>query len=80
MSMEGAAWTSLYHAMHATDERRPFSIATLRRIAAFARPHRRHLVLFLLLSVAGALLAVRHRCWPAGWSTRSSAVRRRRPC
>ena len=58
MSMEGAAWTSLYHAMHATDERRPFSIATLRRIAAFARPHRRRLVLFLLLSVAGALLAV----------------------
>jgi len=58
MSMEGAAWTSLYHAMHATDERRPFSIATLRCIAAFARPHRRHLALFLLLSVAGALLAV----------------------
>src|SRR4029078_4250938 len=32
--------------------------ATLRPIEAFARPPRRHLVLFLLLSVAGALLAV----------------------
>jgi ATP-binding cassette, subfamily B, bacterial len=58
MSMEGAAWTSLYHAMHATEERRPFSMATLRRIASFARPHRRPLALFLVLSVVGALLAV----------------------
>jgi len=53
-----AAWNSLYHAMNAHDDRRPFAMATLRRIASFARPHRRHLVLFLLLSVAGALLAV----------------------
>jgi ABC-type multidrug transport system fused ATPase/permease subunit len=56
--MEGAAWTSLYHAMHATEERRPFSVATLRRIASFAGPHRRQLALFLVLSVVGALLAV----------------------
>jgi ATP-binding cassette subfamily B protein len=58
MSMEVAAWTSLHHAMNAQDQRRPFSLATLRRIASFARPHRRHLVLFLVLSVVGALLAV----------------------
>jgi ATP-binding cassette, subfamily B, bacterial len=58
MSMEMAAWNSLYHAMTAHDERRPFSRATLRRIASFARPHRRLLVWFLLLSVIGALLAV----------------------
>jgi len=58
MSMEMAAWTSLYHAMTAHDERRPFSKATLRRIMSFAQPHRRLLVLFLVLSVVGALLAV----------------------
>ncbi|WP_035854322.1 ABC transporter ATP-binding protein [Cryptosporangium arvum] len=58
MSMEMTAWNSLYHAMHASEERRPFSRATLRRIGGFARPHRRELMLFIGLSVAGALLAV----------------------
>ncbi|GAA0232300.1 ABC transporter ATP-binding protein [Cryptosporangium japonicum] len=58
MSMEMTAWNSLYHAMHASEERRPFSRATLRRIGGFARPHRRELLLFIGLSVAGALLAV----------------------
>ncbi|MEU4390106.1 ABC transporter ATP-binding protein [Kribbella sp. NPDC023855] len=52
------AWTSMYHAMHRQDEKRPFSKETLLRILAFARPHRRHLIFFLLLSVAGAILAV----------------------
>ncbi len=52
------AWTSMYHAMHRQDEKRPFSKETLRRILAFARPHRRHLIFFLVLSVAGAVLAV----------------------
>ncbi|MFC7387582.1 ABC transporter ATP-binding protein [Sphaerisporangium rhizosphaerae] len=51
------AWHSLYSAMHAKD-RRPFSRATLRRIASFARPRRRMLGFFLLLSVASAVLAV----------------------
>jgi ABC-type multidrug transport system fused ATPase/permease subunit len=37
---------------------RPFSRATLRRIGGFARPHRRKLVLFLLLSIVTAALAV----------------------
>jgi ATP-binding cassette, subfamily B, bacterial len=58
MSMEMQAWTSLYHAMHAREEQRPFSRATLRRIGAFARPHQRQLAVFLLLSIAGAVLAV----------------------
>ncbi|GAA3392966.1 ABC transporter ATP-binding protein [Cryptosporangium minutisporangium] len=58
MSMEMTAWNSLYHAMHASEDRRPFSLATLRRIGGFARPHRRLLTLFLALSVVGALLAV----------------------
>ena len=52
------AWNSLYQAMHARDETRPFSAATLRRIAGFARPHRRRLAVFLALSVVGAVLAV----------------------
>jgi ABC-type multidrug transport system fused ATPase/permease subunit len=58
MDMEVTAWTSLYHAMHAQQDRRPFSKATLRRIGAFAQPHRRQLTLFLVLSVLVALLAV----------------------
>ncbi|MGC5014424.1 ABC transporter ATP-binding protein [Streptosporangium sp. DT93] len=57
MSMEMTAWHSLYNAMHAQD-RRPLSKATLRRIAAFARPHRTLLVWFLLLSVLSSALAV----------------------
>jgi ATP-binding cassette subfamily B protein len=58
MDMEVTAWTSLYHAMHQGEERRGFSRATLRRIAAFARPHRRDLVIFLLLGIVAAALAV----------------------
>lgn len=56
--MEMAAWSSLYHAMHAQEDKRPFSRATVRRIAVFARPHAKQLVGFCLLSVVGAVLAV----------------------
>nr|WP_211288743.1 ABC transporter ATP-binding protein [Actinophytocola xinjiangensis] len=56
--METTAWTSLYHAMNATDDRRPFSVRTLARIGRFARPHRRLLGWFLTLSVVSAALAV----------------------
>ena len=58
MSMEFAAWNSLYSVMTAQQERRPFSWATVRRILAFARPRRRMLAGFVLLSVVGAVLAV----------------------
>jgi ATP-binding cassette subfamily B protein len=58
MSMEMAAWTSLFHAMQQGEEKRKFSLATLRRIAGFARPHRRDLTLFVGLSVVTAVLAV----------------------
>jgi ATP-binding cassette, subfamily B, bacterial len=58
MDMEVTAWMSLYHAMNAQEDRRPFSVATLRRIGRFARPHRRRLGLFLLLGVVAAILAV----------------------
>lgn len=58
MSMEVTAWHSLYQASNASDDRRPFSRATLRRIGAFARPHRRPLLLFVLLSTVVAVTAV----------------------
>ena len=56
--MEFAACNSLYSVMTAQQERRPFSWATVRRILAFARPRRRMLAGFILLSVVGAILAV----------------------
>jgi ATP-binding cassette, subfamily B, bacterial len=58
MDMEVTAWMSLYKTMHAQQDRRPFSKATLKRIAGFARPHRRELAWFLLLSVLTAVLAI----------------------
>jgi len=58
MDMEVTAWMSLYNAMNAQQDKRPFSKATLRRIGTFARPHRRELTFFLLLSVVTAVLAV----------------------
>ncbi|KIH99489.1 ABC transporter [Streptomonospora alba] len=58
MSMEVTAWNSMYHAMHAPDDRRPFSAATLRRIGRFARPHKRALIAFVVLSSVTAALAV----------------------
>ncbi|PNV31539.1 ABC transporter [Streptomyces sp. DH-12] len=56
--METTAWAQLRSVMTAEDERRPVTRDTLRRIGAFARPHRRKLILFLLLGTATAALAV----------------------
>ncbi|WP_028649612.1 ABC transporter ATP-binding protein [Nocardiopsis sp. CNT312] len=53
-----AAWNSMYHAMHAQEDQRPFSLPLLRRISAFARPHSRRLAWYLALSVVTAALAV----------------------
>ncbi|MFE4056575.1 hypothetical protein ACFXP3_09815, partial [Streptomyces sp. NPDC059096] len=53
MSMESTAWTQLQNVMNARPGHRPFARATLRRIAAFARPHRRSIILFVLLGVWG---------------------------
>lgn len=58
MSMETTAWTQLHSVMNAQADRRPFALATLRRIGTFARPHRRRILLFVLLGVGTALLAV----------------------
>ncbi|MFD5268337.1 ABC transporter ATP-binding protein [Streptomyces sp. NPDC058335] len=56
--METTAWTQLYSVMNARHERRPFHRATLRRIGAFARPHRRRIAAFVLIGVVTALFAV----------------------
>ncbi|WP_159620338.1 ABC transporter ATP-binding protein [Arthrobacter zhaoguopingii] len=58
MSMEGAAWSSLYRISTAKDRTNKFSKETLKRIVAFAVPYRVKLTLFILLSVAAAFLAV----------------------
>jgi ATP-binding cassette subfamily B protein len=58
MQMDFSHWMALESAMQGQQPRRAFSRATLRRIWAFAQPHRRALVAFLLLSVTSALLAV----------------------
>ncbi|MFE2751071.1 ABC transporter ATP-binding protein [Actinosynnema sp. NPDC059335] len=49
---------SLYHVTNAQDDKRPFSAATLRRIRAFAWPHRVRLAQYLALSVVVAVSAV----------------------
>ncbi|MFI9833029.1 ABC transporter ATP-binding protein [Streptomyces sp. NPDC051913] len=56
--METTAWTQLHSVMNAQTETRPFARATLRRIGAFARPHRTRIAQFVVLGVATALLAV----------------------
>ncbi len=56
--MESTAYTSMRYAMRGDEPRRTLSKATLRRIGTFARPHRRRLILFLILSVVSAVLAV----------------------
>jgi len=58
MSMEGAAWSSLYKISTAKGSDRKISRETLRRIFAFASPYRRQLIGFLILSTGGAFLAV----------------------
>ncbi|MEU8486610.1 ABC transporter ATP-binding protein [Streptomyces sp. NPDC048641] len=56
--METTAWTQLHSVMNAQQDTRPFARATLSRIAAFARPHRRRITQFVVLSVVTALTAV----------------------
>src|SRR4051794_12001409 len=56
--MESAARHSLHRMMSDKQDNRPISSVTLRRIAAFARPRRWQLALFLVLSVVTAATAV----------------------
>ena len=57
--MEAVAWDVMYKSMHTPDATsRADRRATLRRIAGFARPHRRRIAVFLALSVLTAVLTV----------------------
>lgn len=58
MSMESIAWNQVYRSMHGPEEQRAFNRATARRIFEFARPHRRKLVGFVVLSIVTSALAV----------------------
>ena len=58
MSMEGAAWSSLYRISSAKNGSNKFSKETLKRILSFAVPYRVKLILFIALSVVSAFLAV----------------------
>ena len=58
MSMEGAAWSSLHKISRANGNDNKISRETLKRIIRFAAPYRFRLLGFVLLSVAGAFLAV----------------------
>jgi ATP-binding cassette, subfamily B, bacterial len=58
MSMEGAAWSSLWSTMRSDKGRSGISKDTLRRTVAFAKPYSRKLLVFVVLSVISAVLAV----------------------
>ncbi len=57
MNMDMNAWMALHSAMQ-DEPKRTFNKAILGRIWAFARPHRRALFAFVLLSVGAAVLTV----------------------
>ena len=52
------AYQQLHRLSNSNGDRRPISRVTLRRIGAFAAPHRRWLLWFLILSVVGAVFVV----------------------
>ncbi len=58
MSMDMSVWMALRSVSTAQDGAGGSFAATARRVARFARPHRRRLAAFLILSVIGAVLAV----------------------
>ncbi|MFD1212558.1 ABC transporter ATP-binding protein [Arthrobacter sp. GCM10027362] len=58
MSMEGAAFSSLWRLSMADGAKKPFSRETIRRTLAFAAPYKGKLLVFVLVSVVSATLAV----------------------
>ena len=56
--MDFSHWMAMESAIHGERRRRTVSRATLSRILAFAKPHRRALAWFIVLSVIGSLLTV----------------------
>jgi ATP-binding cassette subfamily B protein len=58
VDMDFSHWMAMESAMQGRQPRRAFTRETLSRVWGFARPHRRALVIFLVLSVIMAVLAV----------------------
>ncbi|MCG2621028.1 ABC transporter ATP-binding protein/permease [Arthrobacter sp. I2-34] len=58
MSMEGAAYSSLWRLSMADGAKKSFSRETIRRTLAFAAPYKAKLLVFVLVSVVSATLAV----------------------
>ncbi|HUS61625.1 MAG TPA: ABC transporter ATP-binding protein [Acidimicrobiales bacterium] len=58
MEMGFSHWMALESAMQGDQPRRRLSRATIRRVLQFARPHRRALLAFVILSALAAILAV----------------------
>ena len=58
MEMNFSHWMAMESAMQGNQPRRAFTKETLRRIWEFARPHKRALIIFVLLSVVAAILTV----------------------
>ena len=56
--MNFSHWMALESAMQGKQQRHPFNRQTLGRVWAFAAPHRRSLTIFVILSVAAAVLTV----------------------
>jgi len=52
------SWMALHSAMQQDGEAKSVNRATVRRVASFARPHRRTIVSFLLLATVSAVLGV----------------------
>ena len=57
MDVDMSGWMALDSAMKG-NERKTVSRATLKRVVGFARPHRRKLILFVILSTLGAVITV----------------------
>ncbi len=58
MSMEVTAWNAMYNAMDRATGQSAVLARHLRRVGGYARPHRRHIAWYLVLSVVTAALAV----------------------
>ncbi len=58
MSMDATAWSALHRTMNTYNGSQKLTRETLSRIATFAMPHKRKLVMFLIMSVITAVLAV----------------------
>ncbi|MGY1783985.1 ABC transporter ATP-binding protein [Geodermatophilus sp. SYSU D00698] len=56
--MEMTAWSALSRATHARPDRRAVTRATLRRVLAFARPHRARITGYVAVGVVEAVLTV----------------------